>query len=194
MGLSANSASGRAAAAEEGTATPPSRSANPTSPVLFALRFIEGHLARDVRLDDVAAAAGVSRFQLSRMFATATGIPVMHYVRGRRLTEAARSLACGATDILAVALDSGYASHEAFTRAFCSRFGVTPERLRARGSLDGLKLTQALITGELRVVDVPPPRIEEGRRSAHCRPARALHTRHEPGDSDAVAKLRAADC
>jgi len=43
---------------------------------------------------------------------------VMRYVRGRQLTEAARCLASGAPDILAIALEAGYGSHEAFTRAF----------------------------------------------------------------------------
>lgn len=60
-------------------------------------------------------------------------------MRGRRLTEAARSLACGAPDILAVALDAGYGSHEAFTRAFRDRFGPTPETIRAQGNLNEIE-------------------------------------------------------
>jgi AraC family transcriptional regulator len=48
----------------------------------------------------------------------------MRYVRGRRLTEAAKVLSDGAPDILTVALDAGYGSHEAFTRAFRDQFGV----------------------------------------------------------------------
>lgn len=133
----------------------------PAPPVVNALRFIESHLGEDVCLDDIAAAAGLSRFRLSRAFAAVTGMPVMHYVRGRRLTEAARSLAGGASDILSVALNWGYGSHEAFTRAFCNRFGVTPERLRARGNLDGLNLTQALVTGDVRAVELAAPCIRE---------------------------------
>ena len=51
----------------------------------------------------------------------------MRYMRGRRLSEAARVLANGGADILTVALDFGYGSHEAFTRAFRrSQFGVNP--------------------------------------------------------------------
>lgn len=37
-----------------------------------------------------------------------------------------------------MALGSGYASHEAFTRAFRDQFGVTPEDLRQRGTPEGL--------------------------------------------------------
>lgn len=56
----------------------------------------------------------------------------MQYVRERRLTEAARTSANGAPDILNVALNAGCNSHEAFTRAFRDHFGITPEALRAR--------------------------------------------------------------
>jgi AraC-like DNA-binding protein len=57
-------------------------------------------------------------------------------MRGRRLSEAARVLANGGPDILSVALDFGYGSHEAFTRAFRDQFGLTPESVRAQRHLD----------------------------------------------------------
>jgi AraC family transcriptional regulator len=93
-------------------------------------------------LDAIADAVGVSRFHLSRAFTV--GCAVAPYVRARRLTEAARTLTQDASDILAVALDTGYGSHEAFTRAFRVHFGVTPERLRARGDLDERDLMEAI--------------------------------------------------
>src|SRR5688500_2811512 len=101
------------------------------NPVNKALWYIESHFTSDITLDDIATVTGVSRFYLTRAFAVATGHSMMHYVRGRRLTEAARALAQGAPDILTVAVETGYGSHEAFTRAFRDRFGVTPETVRA---------------------------------------------------------------
>jgi predicted transcriptional regulator YdeE len=41
----------------------------------------------------------------------------MRYARARRLTRAARSLAHGAPDIMAAALEAGYSSHEASIRS-----------------------------------------------------------------------------
>ena len=76
---------------------------------------------------------------MAHAFGRATGWSVMRYVRGRRLSEAARTLAAGATDILAVALDAGYGSHEAFTRAFRDQFGRTPESVRAQRHLDNTR-------------------------------------------------------
>jgi AraC family transcriptional regulator len=65
-----------------------------------AIWFIETHFSEDVSLDDIAKSAGVSRYHVVQAFSFATGCSVMSYVRGRRLTEAARSLANGAPDIL----------------------------------------------------------------------------------------------
>jgi len=72
-----------------------------------ALWFIESHFADELSLERVVEVAGVGKYHLKRAFGTATGYPVMRYVRGRRLTEAARRMAGGADDILAVAVDSG---------------------------------------------------------------------------------------
>src|SRR4029077_9953194 len=101
------------------------------NPAQKALWFIESHLADAWTLDEISAIGGVSRFHMVRAFAAATGFPVMRYVRARRLTEAARALARGAPDILSLALEADYGSHEAFTRAFRDHFGVTPETVRA---------------------------------------------------------------
>jgi AraC family transcriptional regulator len=108
------------------------------------LWIIERNLNRDLTLGAIAEAAGVSRYHLAHAFGTATGRSVMEYARGRRLSEAARALAAGAPDILAVALEAGYASHEAFSRAFRAQFDMTPEDLRRRASLDGLALVDAM--------------------------------------------------
>ncbi len=113
--------------------------------VAKALWYIENNSARaDLSLDDVAAACEASRFHLTRAFGLATGRTLMRYLRARRITQAALALADGAPDILAVALDAGYGSHEAFTRAFREQFGLTPEALRARGHCEGLDLVRAL--------------------------------------------------
>ena len=114
------------------------------NPAQKALWFIESHLAGALTLDEIADVAGISRFHMVRAFAAATGLSVMRYVRARRLSEAARALAAGAPDILTLALDADYGSHEAFTRAFRDHFGVTPETVRASARLDHLKLQEPI--------------------------------------------------
>ncbi|QGZ93470.1 AraC family transcriptional regulator [Terricaulis silvestris] len=129
-------------------------------PVEKALWFIESHFETELSADDVARVAGVSRFHLSRLFALTIGQSVMRYARRRRLSEAARALAAGAPDILTVALAHGYGSHEAFTRAFRDQFGVTPDAVRARGSLDGLDLQEPLRMYAQTNTELSRPRFE----------------------------------
>jgi AraC family transcriptional regulator len=109
-----------------------------------AVWYIESHLDSELSLEEVAAVAGVSRFHLSRAFADSTGSSFAGYVRARRLSEAAKALAQGSRDILSVALDSGYGSHEAFTRAFRQHFGLTPEQLRAQVCVADIKLQEPM--------------------------------------------------
>ncbi|RKE37538.1 AraC family transcriptional regulator [Paraburkholderia sp. BL23I1N1] len=133
------------------------------NPVGKALWFIESHFARELTLDDIANCGCVSRFHLARAFEAATGFSVMRYVRTRRLSEAARRLADGAPDILTVAVDAGYGSHEAFTRAFREQFGLTPEALRARGHLDNLAILEPIKMDETLLAHLEPPRFEDGK-------------------------------
>ena len=133
------------------------------NPAQRALWFIESHLADALTLDEIAGVAGVSRFHMVRSFAAATGLSVMRYVRARRLSEAARSLAAGAPDILNVALDADYGSHEAFTRAFRDRFGVTPEAVRNLACIDHIKIQEPIQMDSTRTDNLPPPRFEIGK-------------------------------
>src|ERR1700751_4735118 len=133
------------------------------NPAQKALWYIESHLATPLSLDEISDVAGVSRFHLVRAFAAATGSSVMRYVRARRLREAARALAAGAPDILHVALDAEYGSHEAFTRAFRDHFGITPEAVRAASCLDKLKLQEPILMESTAFDTIAAPRFETGK-------------------------------
>jgi AraC family transcriptional regulator len=132
-----------------------------STPVERALWFIENRLSGEVSLRDIASAAGVTPNHLARAFAAATGQSLMQYVRGRRLTEAARALASGADNILVVALDAGYSSHGAFTRAFHEQFGATPEMSRDPEALLRLQPTEPLRMDKSMLIELDPPRFEK---------------------------------
>lgn len=120
-----------------------------------AVWYIESHSSEALTLGDIARAAGASPFHLARLFRMATGWSVVRYLRMRRLSRAAAELAQGATEILPLALASGYGSHEAFTRAFRDAFGLPPEAVRQRGHLQGVATL-----APLRVIEepaAPPP-------------------------------------
>lgn len=129
-------------------------------PVAKAIWYIESHFGRAIALSEIAAMAGMSRHHLSRRFSEMTGQNLNRYLRARRLSVAARQLAGGAQNILTVALEAGYGSHEAFTRAFREEFGLTPEALRARRDLSGLTLQEPIRMSTIDKSNLPSPRIE----------------------------------
>lgn len=154
-------------------------------PVAKALWFIESHLDRDITLEDVAGATGVSRFHLTRAFGDVMGSSVMQYVRARRLSEAAKRLANGAPDILTVALEAGYGSHEAFTRAFRDRFGLTPEQVRADGRIETLTIWEPVLMEKKLENTLSPPRFVDGKPMHFA----GLAQRFEYGNMDAMPAL-----
>ncbi|MGL5116633.1 MAG: AraC family transcriptional regulator [Beijerinckiaceae bacterium] len=126
-----------------------------------ALWVIERNQNRDLSLDEIAEACGVSKFHLAHAFGQSVDRSVMQYVRGRRLSEAAKALAAGAPDILDIALQHGYNSHEAFSRAFKSTFGQTPEMIRAERSLDGVVLIEPFQLKDQSAIALKEPKISE---------------------------------
>lgn len=122
-----------------------------------AVWIIERNNRGRLSVDQIAEGCGVSRSHLASAFAS-TGTSVMKYLRSRRLTDAALALSEGAPDILNLALDTGYGSHEAFTRAFKDQFGATPEGVRDRQSTEGLALVAPLRLKPKDMPRLPAPR------------------------------------
>ena len=130
-------------------------------PIDKALWFIENNLGSELSLEAIASAAGVSRFVLSRQFAWSTDLSVMRYVRARRLSLSVHALTAGSEDILTVAIGAGYASHEAFSRAFRDHFGRTPEDVRKNGAAS-LTLTEPKRM-KTQTADLSQPRFERSK-------------------------------
>jgi len=99
--------------------------------LLSLLRDVKVRLDGDVSLDALADRAGWSSFHLHRAFRRLVGQTPKAYTQRLRLDRAAARLAVSADRVLDVALGSGFASHEVFTRAFTRRFGRSPARYRA---------------------------------------------------------------
>jgi len=113
-----------------------------------ALWTIDRNLTGELSLRSVAENCGVSRYHLAHAFGETTGMSVMEYVRERRLSEAAADLAQGKSNILDLAMEYGYASHEAFSRAFRAQFGMTPDEVRKKATTNGLPVRKPAKTEE----------------------------------------------
>jgi AraC family transcriptional regulator len=75
---------------------------------------------------ELAARLHLSRFHADRLIAAAAGEPPGALRRRILLERAAYRLVTTNEELLPIALDAGYGSHEAFTRAFARAFGAAP--------------------------------------------------------------------
>ena len=81
----------------------------------------------DLTADDLAAAAGRSRFAVHRAFTHVYGMPPSDYQRQLRLREA-RALIAAGTPISEAAALAGFADQSHLSRWFVRYYGVTPGR------------------------------------------------------------------
>lgn len=102
-----------------------------------AIDHIEAHLQGCIDIHDLAYSVGYSASHFQRMFHALVGDTVAEYIRRRRLTEAFWHITGEKRRIMDIALDYGFESHEAFTRAFKQCFGITPAECR-RGNHSSL--------------------------------------------------------
>lgn len=91
-----------------------------------AMEYVETNLAADISYDRAAQLACCSKSQFLRMFPFLTGVTLSEYIRRRRLTMAAFALQTSDIKVIDAALQYGYESPEAFTRAFKALHGVLP--------------------------------------------------------------------
>jgi AraC family transcriptional regulator len=95
-----------------------------------AIDYSEHNLTREVTLSGAADAACWSPFHFMRTFHAMTGYTFAGYVRDRRMELAAYRLIFTRDRILEIAMEVGYETQEAFTRAFKRCHGSTPGRYR----------------------------------------------------------------
>jgi len=102
---------------------------------LFA-RFVDdlaGALdEHDLTADERAARLHFSRFHLDRVVRSVAGEPPQALRRRVLLERAAYRMVTTSAPLIDVAVEAGYGSHEAFTRAFTRAYGVPPAAWRRR--------------------------------------------------------------
>lgn len=95
-----------------------------------ALALIHRSPARPWTIDDLARSAGLSRSVFCARFLRLLGQPPMQYLMHWRMEAAAGLLRGGRAPVASVALEVGYDSEAAFSRAFKRQVGTSPARWR----------------------------------------------------------------
>jgi AraC family transcriptional regulator len=102
--------------------------------VTNAVNDIAGNLDTALDLGALAAKAATSSFHFHRIFRGMVDETPLELSRRLRLERAAYWLANTDKSVAMIAFDSGYDTHEAFTRAFRAAYAVAPSSFRRRGT------------------------------------------------------------
>lgn len=95
-----------------------------------AIELMHAHLARELPLEEIAAAAYLSPFHFARLFKKLTGTSPHAYLGHLRVTRAQSLLAETDLSISEVSARVGYSSSSHFTKAFRQTTGLTPRAFR----------------------------------------------------------------
>jgi AraC family transcriptional regulator len=91
-----------------------------------AVEYMHAHLSKDISLQGVAAAAGLSPFHFSRMFKRSAGLTPHQYLIRLRLERAKDLLLRTQDSVAEIALESGFCDQSHFAMHFKRVYGITP--------------------------------------------------------------------
>lgn len=96
-----------------------------TAIIQDSMDYIEDNLRAEITGAELARRAGFSAFHYNRLFSSATGLSLKHYILRRRLLHGIYAISRGESGIQA-ALDYGFDTYAGFYRAFVREFSCTP--------------------------------------------------------------------
>lgn len=92
--------------------------------------YIRDHINEEINIVDIARASGYSTRHAARIFKELLRRTLLDYIRAIRLTNSAKDLLMSQKNILEIAINTQFDTHEGFIRAFSDEFGITPQRYR----------------------------------------------------------------
>lgn len=95
-----------------------------------AILLLHSQPERPWTVEALAGSVSLSRSAFASKFAELVGEPPLRYLTRVRLDKAARRLSQTKDKLVLISSSSGYASREAFTRAFRRQMGMSPEQYR----------------------------------------------------------------
>ncbi|WP_411197971.1 helix-turn-helix domain-containing protein [Vibrio sp. EA2] len=112
---------------------------HPINRIQNVLDYIHNNLELPLNVDDISQQSCWSRWQLQRVFQQHTGMSVVHYVRELKLSFAAERLINSSERSLDIAIELGFTSENAFSRAFKQMFSLSPREYRQKRQLYGVR-------------------------------------------------------
>jgi len=101
--------------------------------LLRVLSYIDEHLNCEMQTEEIASACFTSKSTLEKLFRYVTHFSVHDYILRRRMMKAAQLMIEKPNlNLLDVAVEYGYSSHEAFTRGFYQVWNCNPSEFREK--------------------------------------------------------------
>lgn len=130
------------------------------------IQYIDANIKNNITIEELSNVAGYSQAQIYRLFRIYSPVPIMEYIRRKRLYYAANELYNG-RNLLEIALDYGYETPAGFYKAFKNVFGCAPSKYKNNKSrrnvfmnIDNVKSIDELNEiFELMAILYPYPRI-----------------------------------
>lgn len=113
------------------SATPDSES-NTVISIKKGVQFMNAEYARKLSLDEIADAAGLSKYHFSREFKKATGSTVTSYLNIVRCNHAKLLLASKEYSVHDVAIQCGFTNDSLFSKTFRSVMGYSPSKVKSK--------------------------------------------------------------
>ncbi|NOU93560.1 helix-turn-helix domain-containing protein [Paenibacillus sp. LMG 31456] len=101
-----------------------------------AIKLLKSHYAQDLSIDDMADAAGLTKYHFCRQFLKKTGLKPNQYLRKIRVEQAAWLLRHTEKTVEAVAKETGFEYANYFIKVFRSFVGATPNEYRLGKKVD----------------------------------------------------------
>ncbi len=102
------------------------------------------NLDRPVKLAELAKVACFSEFHFHRIFRAVSGETLKNFTNRLRLEKAARLLRYSDQSLTEIALDCGFSSSAAFSRAFRAGYDTSPSEFRKSGEIKKSKIRKEL--------------------------------------------------
>lgn len=123
------------------------------SPLAQAMiNYVECHL-ENFDMTQMSETFGFSESYLRELFSKHVNMPIMQYYRKRRITVSAFEILHSGKKIVDIAFETGFSSHESYTRAFRKVFGMSPNRYRTDRPPIGRKQLDAGVFGLERLTE-----------------------------------------
>lgn len=111
-----------------------------------SIDYIEAHIQEELTAEEISDFVGYSVYHFCRIFCAIQGLPVMDYVRLRRLSLAGMELKKG-RKVIDVALAWGFETASGFSKAFRKAFGCSPSAYAAGAACQNRSSTTIYMTG-----------------------------------------------